>query len=86
MTDFCRAHNRAVIDGMSADRLLVYEIGQGWEPLCQFLGMPVPDEPFPRVNERAALEEEIRKSAEGGVDLEGDRLRIRQLIAGLRQS
>ena len=30
-----------------ADRLLVYEVTQGWEPLCAFLGVPVPDEPFP---------------------------------------
>jgi Sulfotransferase domain len=30
-----------------ADRLLVYEVTHGWEPLCAFLGVPVPDEPFP---------------------------------------
>ncbi|WP_143044292.1 sulfotransferase [Nonomuraea jiangxiensis] len=40
---------------IAADRLLVYEIGDGWEPLCAFLGLPVPDEPFPQVNERAAF-------------------------------
>jgi len=34
------------------DRLLVYEVKQGWEPLCDFLDMPVPDKPFPRVNSR----------------------------------
>ncbi|MFG0257647.1 MAG: sulfotransferase family protein [Phycisphaerales bacterium JB043] len=33
-------------------RLLVYEVRQGWKPLCDFLGVPVPDEPFPRVNSR----------------------------------
>ncbi|HYZ32771.1 MAG TPA: sulfotransferase [Crenalkalicoccus sp.] len=31
-------------------RLLVYDVAEGWEPLCRFLGVPVPDEPFPRVN------------------------------------
>lgn len=35
-----------------ADRLLVYEVMQGWEPLCEFLGTDVPDMPFPRVNTR----------------------------------
>ncbi|RKZ79041.1 MAG: sulfotransferase family protein [Candidatus Parabeggiatoa sp. nov. 1] len=36
-----------------ATRLLVYEITQGWEPLCRFLNIPVPeDKPFPRLNER----------------------------------
>lgn len=32
------------------DQLLVYEASQGWEPLCTFLGVPVPDEPFPHTN------------------------------------
>jgi hypothetical protein len=30
----------------------VYEIKQGWEPLCEFLEVPVPDIPFPRTNDR----------------------------------
>ena len=33
-----------------ADRLLTYELGSGWEPLCDWLGVPVPDAPFPRGN------------------------------------
>ena len=33
------------------DRLLDYKLGDGWEPICQFLGKPKPEEPFPRVNE-----------------------------------
>ena len=33
-----------------ADRLLEYTVGQGWEPLCAFLGVDVPDEPFPLTN------------------------------------
>lgn len=36
------------------ERLLIMELGQGWEPLCQFLGKPVPDEPFPRANDSNA--------------------------------
>ena len=34
-------------------RLLIFTVTDGWTPLCDFLGVPVPDEPFPRVNERA---------------------------------
>ncbi|MCX7286134.1 MAG: hypothetical protein NTW20_00855 [Rhodobacterales bacterium] len=34
-----------------ADRLLVFDVAQGWGPLCAFLGRPVPDQPFPRRNE-----------------------------------
>jgi hypothetical protein len=35
------------------DRLLVFEVAEGWPPLCAFLGVPVPDEPFPHVNDTA---------------------------------
>ncbi len=46
------AHNAAVRAEIPPDRLLVWEASEGWEPLCAFLGVPVPDEPFPRVNDR----------------------------------
>lgn len=38
-----------------ADQLLVFEVKQGWEPLCEFLGVPVPDEPFPHLNDTASF-------------------------------
>ncbi|KAK3243490.1 hypothetical protein CYMTET_46858 [Cymbomonas tetramitiformis] len=34
-----------------ADRLLIYEVSSGWGPLCKFLGQPIPDVPFPHVND-----------------------------------
>lgn len=43
-------HNAKIIDSVPADKLLVYKLGDGWEPLCAFLGVPVPDSPFPRIN------------------------------------
>ncbi len=43
-------HNQTVMDEVPAERLLVYEAGQGWEPLCQFLGIAPPEEDYPRVN------------------------------------
>ena len=43
-----------------ADRLLVYEVKDGWKPLCDFLGLPVPDKPFPHVNERRSFIRMIR--------------------------
>ena len=33
-----------------ADRLIDYRPGDGWEPICEKLGLPVPAEPFPHVN------------------------------------
>ncbi|PZQ97840.1 MAG: hypothetical protein DI533_11855 [Cereibacter sphaeroides] len=35
------------------ERLLIFDVAEGWEPLCSFLGLPVPDEPFPHRNLRA---------------------------------
>lgn len=43
---------RANIPG---DRLLVYSVRDGWGPLCEFLGVPEPDAPFPRENDRATF-------------------------------
>jgi len=36
-------------------RLLVFDVREGWEPLCAFLGVPVPKTPFPRVNDAAHM-------------------------------
>lgn len=43
-------HNAEVRRCIPAERLLVYEVAQGWAPLCAFLGVPVPDGPMPQVN------------------------------------
>lgn len=45
-----REHNEAVTREIAADRLLVYDVAEGWAPLCDFLGVPVPDTPMPRTN------------------------------------
>ncbi len=44
------ANVRAVRQTVPAGRLLVHELGDGWEPLCAHLGVPVPDVPYPRGN------------------------------------
>jgi hypothetical protein len=54
------AHNDAVKATISASRLLVYQVRDGWAPLCAFLGVPVPDEPFPRTNDRLEFWERVR--------------------------
>lgn len=43
-----------------ADRLLVYEVKEGWGPLCDFLGVEAPDEPFPRLNDSATFKTRVR--------------------------
>lgn len=39
------------------DQLLEMDLSEGWAPLCQFLGVPVPDEPFPRANDAKAADD-----------------------------
>jgi hypothetical protein len=46
------AHNDAVKAAIPPARLLVYQVKEGWGPLCDFLGLEVPDEAFPRSNSR----------------------------------
>lgn len=54
------AHDEAVQQAIPADRLLVYEVKDGWGPLCEFLGVPVPDAPFPRTNNREEFWELVK--------------------------
>lgn len=57
MTGFFERWNAAVIEEVPSDRLLVFEAKQGWEPLCRFLNVPVPDSPYPRVNSREEMQQ-----------------------------
>lgn len=46
-----KAHEQDVIKTCPKDKLLVFDVSEGWEPLCKFLGVPVPDVPFPHEND-----------------------------------
>lgn len=63
------AHYHRHIDDVKAavppEQLLVFSVDQGWEPLCTFLGVPVPDTAFPNVNDRAAIKQTIRGMTRG---------------------
>ncbi len=48
-------HNEEVQKHVPADRLLVFAVSDGWAPLCAFLGLPTPDRPFPRTNDKQTL-------------------------------
>lgn len=56
MTDFFRRHTEAVVGVVPTDRLLVFDVAQGWGPLCDFLGVPVPETPYPRENSTAEFQ------------------------------
>lgn len=52
------AHLEEVKRTVPPDKLLVFDVKEGWEPLCAFLEVPVPDEPFPHLNDAAAFREQ----------------------------
>lgn len=54
--------NEEVKKRVPEERLLVYEASEGWEPLCGFLGVEMPeDEPFPHLNETESFRKFIRR-------------------------
>jgi hypothetical protein len=53
MTDYFRRHTEEVVRTIPVERLLVYNVGDGWAPLCKFLGLPVPEAAYPSENSRA---------------------------------
>jgi Sulfotransferase domain len=57
--DSMRRWNERVKREVPADRLLVWEPRDGWEPLCDFLEVPVPAEPLPNANDAAAFKEGV---------------------------
>jgi hypothetical protein len=53
-------HNAEVQRRVLGDRLLVYDVKAGWGPLCEFLGVEEPEEPFPRTNDAAEMQRRLR--------------------------
>ncbi|KIW26826.1 uncharacterized protein PV07_06629 [Cladophialophora immunda] len=48
-------HNQRVRELVPEGQLLEYNVKEGWGPLCAFLGVDVPDRPFPKLNEGANI-------------------------------
>jgi hypothetical protein len=59
-TEVFERHNAEVRQRVPADRLLVYDVKEGWGPLCDFLGVEEPDEPFPRTNDTAQMRRRLQ--------------------------
>ncbi|KCZ87620.1 sulfotransferase family protein [Hyphomonas johnsonii] len=56
------AHEAAVKAAIPADRLLVHSARDGWEPLCAFLGKPVPATPYPRTNSKEEFFQHMKEA------------------------
>ena len=47
------AHNARVLKDAPADRLIVWQVRDGWAPVCEALNLPIPAAPFPLTNTTA---------------------------------
>lgn len=86
MTDRDKAiahYNQHIADVKAAvppDQLLVFSADQGWGPLCDFLGVPVPESEFPNVNDRKEIKKTVREITRGAYVILGAGLAV---LAGL---
>jgi hypothetical protein len=56
-------HEDAVKALVPAERLLVWDVTEGWEPLCEFLEVAVPDQPLPHANDRDTFSYRVTNGA-----------------------
>ena len=49
------------------ERLLEFDLKDGWGPLCKFLGKPIPDEPFPHLNESKSVQAVFQEMMKKGM-------------------
>ena len=51
-----KQHQAYVQSHVPPEKLLIMDIKDGWKPLCEFLGKPVPNQPMPHANEAKSME------------------------------
>ena len=67
--------NQEVKDTVPSERLLVWDPKEGWEPLCEFLEVPVPETPLPHVNDTENFQKNlIMGPAVGAINGGGSRM------------
>ncbi|XP_076817971.1 uncharacterized protein LOC143463387 [Clavelina lepadiformis] len=78
-----RQHTADVIQNAPKDKLLVYNLKEGWEPLCKFLDKPVPDKQFPHANIGGKLFDELMQNHPVMQRMVKEAFVIISLLAGL---
>ncbi len=81
MVRFFERHSAEITAAIAPERLLVYRVADGWEPLCAFLGLPVPPVPFPRINSR----DETREMIAHLMASSGERMSEEAMVAAGRE-
>ncbi|KAI5865763.1 hypothetical protein GGS23DRAFT_603288 [Durotheca rogersii] len=65
--DTLRKHEEHTRQVVHLEKLFFYEAGQGWEPLCKILNVPVPDRPFPHNNSKSDAAQVFRDHTIAGL-------------------
>ncbi len=52
-------HIAHVKESVPPEKLLLFNVQEGWQPLCRFLDVPIPTHPFPHVNDRAVMQKRV---------------------------
>lgn len=61
-------HNAQVRKVIPADRLIIWQPGDGWGPICNGLGVAIPDEPYPHSNSSASFLDTVKAAVKGDVE------------------
>lgn len=72
--DGYRRHYQTIRDTTPSDRLLEYNLKDVWEPLCKFLDKPVPNVPFPHINDKDSFHEKLTIIMQRGAKVLAKRL------------
>ena len=75
MIERFKRHTEEVLAAVPKDRLLVFEASQGWAPLCAFLGVPVPETPYPRENSREDFQARAAGAVSSAVPMDPDAIK-----------
>ena len=59
-----------VVKAVPAERLLVFDVAEGWEPLCRLLDVPIPQIPFPRLHTAAEFWDQLDSRRNAGAKLD----------------
>ena len=57
-------HTQQIMERVPREKLLVFDVKEGWEPLCRFLNVAVPQNPFPRLNDTEEFREMVQSHGE----------------------
>lgn len=66
------AHIDEVTRHVPKKQLLIYEVADGWQPLCDFLGVQIPDESFPHLNKKENFRKMVKTMIKNATQSSGN--------------